>query len=895
MIIIKRIICALLVMILLFMIFSGCEKSLVEQTQYPQLIGVLALLLCVIILLFVFFRKNRQEEKLLESLVQKRTFDLDKQNTLMYLVNDAAALLLEAEAGDYLRVTKQGLEMIGRFVDVDRVLVWQNECREDGKVYYKQICAWRHERLAEEDVLIEFSYSDTLPRWKGLLGSGGCVNGPLDTLPEEERIALMPSNIESILVVPIFLQGEFWGFVSFDDCHNRRYFSKAEENILRSWGILVVGANQRSEITLNLQRSLIKLETVIKSYKGIIWSIDNTGVITTFNGQYLKKIGVTPAVLEGKNLEDARQKNRHLDIILNVEKTFSEGPQDWISDTDGKLFHACTTPMFDDEGNLLGIVGSMDDVTDMIQLQRDLETAAEAAQAANRAKSAFLANMSHEIRTPMNAITGMTSIGMSSNDSKQMKHCFAKIDSASKHLLGVISDILDMSKIEANKFELSLAEFDFEKMLQRVVNVINFRVEERKQRLTVQIDKTIPKMLIGDDQRLTQVITNLLYNSVKFTPEGGFIGLNTQFIGEENGLCTIQVSITDSGIGISPEQQATLFRSFQQAEISTARKYGGTGLGLSISKSIIDMMGGKIWLDSELGVGSTISFTIQAQRGAEQKRRLASVDINWDTVRILAVDDDPQVLEYFRDILQGFGTICDTAINSEEALKLVDQRGYYDIYFVDWRMPGIDGLELTKILKKKGAVRENGAVIMISSAEWVMNDEEAKEAGIDRFLAKPLFPSTITDAIGECVGVNYKQLEEAQPKISDIFAGRHILLAEDVEINREIVLALLEPTLLKIDCVENGAEAVSKFRESPEKYDMILMDVQMPEMDGYEATRSIRKLDLAQAKTIPIIAMTANVFKDDIEKSLESGMNGHLGKPLDIDDFFDILRKYLAY
>jgi len=874
-------------------LISGCEKPLAEQATYPWLIGALIMLLFVLIPLFILYGRNYQDEKLLESLVQKRTVELDKQNTLMYLVNDAAALLLESETGDYLHATKKGMELIGRCVEADRVNVWQKECRKDGKIYYKQICVWRHESLAEDDTLIELPYSKTLARWEGLLGSGSCVNGPVDTLPEEERTDLQPFKVKSILVVPIVLRDKFWGFASFDDCRNHRYFSAAEENILRSWGILVVGANQRAEITLNLQRSLIKLEAVIKSYKGVIWSVDKERKITTFNGQYLKNIGVTPAALEGKNLEVARQKNRHPDIISNVEKTFREGPQNWISDIDGKIFNSSTTPMYDDEGNLLGIVGSMDDVTGMIQLQRDLETAVEAAQAASRAKSIFLANMSHEIRTPMNAITGMTAIGRCATNTEQMKYCFEKIEGASKHLLGVINDILDMSKIEANKFELAPAEFDFERMLQRVVNVINFRVEEKQQRFTVHIDKTIPRMLIGDDQRLAQVITNLLSNSVKFTPNGGAISLNTQFSGEENGLCTIQISIADNGIGISPEQQANLFRSFQQAEISTARIYGGTGLGLSISKSIIELMGGKIWLESEPGAGSTFSFTIQARRGAEQRRRLADTDIKWGNARILAVDDDPQTLDYLKEILQGFGATCDTAQNGEEALRLVEQRGSYDIYFVDWKMPGIDGFELTKKLKEQKDVHSIGAVIMISAAEWSLDDAEAKEAGVDRFIAKPLFPSTVADVIGECLGVNYGQLEEVQPEIAGIFAGRRILLAEDVEINREIVQALLEPTLIEIDCAENGAEAICMFKQSPEKYDLILMDVQMPEIDGYEATRGIRMLDMARAKKIPIIAMTANVFKEDIEKSLASGMNDHIGKPLDMDEVFDILRKYL--
>ncbi|GHU98609.1 hypothetical protein FACS1894211_02640 [Clostridia bacterium] len=390
-----------------------------------------------------------------------------------------------------------------------------------------------------------------------------------------------------------------------------------------------------------------------------------------------------------------------------------------------------------------------------------LESTAAAAESANRAKSDFLANMSHEIRTPMNAIIGMTALGLTADAFERKDYCLTKIDGASKHLLGVINDILDMSKIEANKFELSSAEFDFAETLRRAENVVGFRAAEKNQKLTTEIDGAIPEILIGDDQRLAQVVTNLLGNAVKFTPEGGAILLKARLTDEADGVYTIQISVTDTGIGISPEQRDRLFQSFQQAENSTTRKYGGTGLGLSISKNIIELMGGKIWVKSELGGGSTFAFTVRMKRGLRRES---------------APQNAPQ-----------------------------------------------------------------------------------KEADNER-----------TD-----------------------FGGRRVLLAEDVEINREIVLAMLEPTRLAIDCAFNGAEAVRLFSAGPERYDLIFMDVQMPEMDGYEATRRIRALDAPQAKTVPIVAMTANVFREDIARGREAGMNDHIGKPLDFNKVLEKLKLYL--
>jgi signal transduction histidine kinase/DNA-binding response OmpR family regulator len=532
----------------------------------------------------------------------------------------------------------------------------------------------------------------------------------------------------------------------------------------------------------------------------------------------------------------------------------------------------------------------------------------ETAENANRAKSYFLSNMSHEMRTPMNAIIGMTSIAMGSADIERKNYCLAKIEDASTHLLGVINDILDMSKIEANKLELSPEKFNFEKTLQRVVNVINFKVNEKQQQFIVRLDKDIPVMLIGDDQRLAQVITNLLSNAVKFTPPQGSIRLDTRLLEERERICTIQISVSDTGIGISPEQQRRLFNPFAQAESSTSRKFGGTGLGLVISKRLVEMMGGRIWIESEKGKGSTFTFTIQAER-ADGVPVLPRVDRN--NIRILVVDDDPGVREYFREIAARFGFLCDLAAGGEEAWELMEKKGPYSLCFIDWKMPGMDGIELSRRIKDSAF---HPVIIMISAAEWSSIETEAKNAGVNSFLTKPLFPSTIVDCINECLGIEHHPAQREGEEDAACFAGHRILLAEDVKINQEIVLALLEPTGLEIDCADNGREAVKRFDAAPERYDMIFMDVQMPEMDGYESTRRIRGLEEELRKKqetegasrgtfggkdgdspegIPIVAMTANVFREDIEKCLACGMNDHVGKPLDINEVMDKLRRYL--
>jgi CheY-like chemotaxis protein len=405
---------------------------------------------------------------------------------------------------------------------------------------------------------------------------------------------------------------------------------------------------------------------------------------------------------------------------------------------------------------------------------------------------------------------------------------------------------------------------------------------------------------------LAQVITNLLGNAVKFTPEQGSVSLDTRLVGEENGLCTIQIEVTDTGIGISPEQQGRLFHSFQQAESSTSRKFGGTGLGLAISKQIVEMMNGAIWIESSPGKGSKFAFTVQVGRGTEEKRSLLASGVNWSNIRILAVDDDPDLRDYFLEIIRQLGVSGDAAAGGEEALALIKQNGSYDMYFVDWKMPGMDGIELTAKIKEVG--KDNSIVIMISAANLSVFEDKAKQAGVNKFLSKPLFPSAIANLINECLGAKTLiESESVKPAETDDFKAYRILLAEDVEINREIVSSLLEPTGLAIDNAENGKEALRIYSEAPEKYDMIFMDVQMPEMDGYEATRGIRALEeerrsssklpefsKERPKGIPIIAMTANVFKEDVEKCLKAGMDDHIGKPISLDDVLVKLRQYLT-
>jgi CheY-like chemotaxis protein len=364
-------------------------------------------------------------------------------------------------------------------------------------------------------------------------------------------------------------------------------------------------------------------------------------------------------------------------------------------------------------------------------------------------------------------------------------------------------------------------------------------------------------------------------------------------------MFTVQIAVSDTGIGISPEQQEKLFTSFEQADSGTARRYGGTGLGLAISKRIVTLMGGDIWIESELGKGATFTFTIKVRRGKGEEYNYLPPDINWENVNVLAVDDAEETREYFGQIAERFGISCDTAADGDEALALMARQATrqraYDVYFVDWRLPNMDGIELTRRIKAraKGNGRGEPMVVMISAVEWAEIEREALLAGVDRFVQKPLSLSNIADCLNGLFAASAIRQAEIEAETVDDLSAYRVLIAEDVEVNKEVVLALLEPTGLVMECVENGVEALERFRAEPARYDLIFMDVQMPEMDGYEATRSIRALDVAEAQTIPIVAMTANVFREDVENCLAAGMNDHVGKPLDLPEVIAVLRKWL--
>jgi signal transduction histidine kinase/CheY-like chemotaxis protein len=502
------------------------------------------------------------------------------------------------------------------------------------------------------------------------------------------------------------------------------------------------------------------------------------------------------------------------------------------------------------------------------EMTETLITAREQALAGTRAKSDFLSNMSHEIRTPMNAIIGMTRIAENTGDVAKLRYCLSTIGASSAHLLGLINDILDMSKIESGKFELDSVPFDMEKTLIKVCNIINEKIGQKNQNLNILIDPGMHMYYQGDELRFSQVITNLLSNAVKFTPEGGRITVQAEVLAGEEELSRLRFTVKDTGIGMTPQQMGRLFTPFQQADKNITQRFGGTGLGLAISKSIVEKMNGRIWVESFPGEGSSFHFEAELKK-IESETAVRGV---YSGLRALVVEDDEETRNHLVQELENAGIQADTAPGAAGAAS-------YDIVLVDYSLGGKPPLGLNTA-EELGRIAGGGRIILLCSfLEWSMIEERAERAGIKRFVTKPIFPSNLLGAINKVLNIEAAKKPE-RSRTAD-FSGLSLLLAEDIEINREIFRAVLDATGITIDIAENGIEAVRKFQKNPGGYDIIIMDVQMPEMNGLEATQAIRALPAEESKKIPIIAMTANVFKEDIEKCLESGMNDHLKKPLE--------------
>ncbi len=523
---------------------------------------------------------------------------------------------------------------------------------------------------------------------------------------------------------------------------------------------------------------------------------------------------------------------------------------------------------------------------------KELEEARQMAEHANRAKSEFLSNMSHDIRTPMNAIVGMTAIATANIDNRQqVQNCLKKITLSSRHLLGLINDVLDMSKIESGKMTLNYDQVSLREVMEGIVNISQPQVRAKKQQFNVSIHDISAENVCCDGIRLNQVLLNLVSNAVKFTPDGGVINLSlyeeVSPVGED--YVRIHFQVKDNGIGMSPEFKEKIFESFVREDNARVNRTEGSGLGMTITKYIVDAMKGTIEVESELGKGTMFHVVLDMEKGVVQEQDMILPEWN-----MLVVDDDRELCESTVVSLKSIGVKAEWTLDGETAVKMVmkhhERHDDYQIILIDWKLPGMNGIETARKISQ--CVGEDIPILLISAYDWADIENEAREAGIDGFISKPLFKSTLFYGLRPFM-TDLDELPERENESEEDLQDKRILLAEDNELNWEVAEDLLSELGLSLDWAENGQICVDKFQASePGHYDAVLMDIRMPVMGGYEAAHMIRNSGRQDAD-IPIIAMTADAFSEDIQKCLEAGMNAHVSKPIDAPSVARLLKKYM--
>ena len=520
----------------------------------------------------------------------------------------------------------------------------------------------------------------------------------------------------------------------------------------------------------------------------------------------------------------------------------------------------------------------------------EVEEARQTAESASKSKSEFLSNMSHDIRTPMNAIVGMTAIALANIDDKaRVENCLKKITLSSKHLLGLINDVLDMSKIESGKMTLSVEQVSLRDTMEGIVSIVQPQIKAKKQRFDIFIYDITSENVLCDSVRLNQILLNLLSNAIKFTPEGGAIevSLHEQVSPKGDDYVRILLRVKDTGIGMSEEFRARIFESFTREDNKRVQKTEGTGLGMAITKYIVDAMGGEIRVDSEQGVGTEFNVTLDFKRTDKKEEDMILPDFT-----MLVVDDDKQLCESTAASLKSIGVRADWTLDGESAIQIVRQHhelhNDYHIILLDLKLPGIDGIRTAKELRKQ--LGEDVPILLISAYDYSEFEEEAREAGINGFLSKPLFKSTLYYGLKPYINEAEKPSEPNKKEVN--FVGKRVLLAEDNDLNWEIASELLQELGLELERAENGEICANMFQKSPiGYYDAVLMDIRMPVKDGYEATDLIRGMARADSN-LPIIAMTADAFSEDIQRCMEHGMNAHVAKPIDMKELTRILSRY---
>ncbi len=900
-------------------------------------LGISGIVLLFLLAAFLIWQGRQSETRLKTASADKENQDvahrLRMRDSLLQALTEVSYTLLVVT--DYDAAFNTSCEILGRAVDADRAYIFENQDHsETGERLMCQRFEWSRETVDAQisnPQLKDLSYNHFFPRWYEKLSAGSPISGSIKDFPESERQVLKSRQIESILIVPIFLDERFWGFIGFDACASECEWAEAEISILFTAAASIGSMIIRKRAEQALLESEQKYRDIFENVQDFLYTHSLDGFFIESNQAFEREWGLDKNDMAHMHIremitEDIRdQTDDYLRSVM--ENGGSEGTVTIITkDGSKRIVEYKSSLMYDASGNAVGVRGSARDTSDIRQAEEvlitykeqledlvelrttELQAAKEKAEAATRSKSEFLANMSHEIRTPMNAIMGLSGLALKTELTPTQRAYLNTIWSSAHILLDIIDGILDFSKIEAGKLDIESVDFHLQDVLDDLSDMFANRAAEKGIEMVISMDEDVPSALKGDPLRLKQILMNLINNAVKFTDDGNVVlkvKLDTSPPPEISDAyealpksdrphpALIRFSVKDTGIGIRPEQIPRLFESFTQADGSTTRKYGGTGLGLAISKQLAELMNGKLRVESAPRQGSSFYLTLCLERQSADRERKFVLPADIHDMKVLVVDDNAVIRKTMAKLLNALRLRAETASTGEEALMMLRKEASvpFGLILMDWSMPGSDGIEISRQIKDDPRL---APVPIIMTTAFGQKEEmlKAEAVGVEAFLnkpiRKPMLFKTIMRLFGESASEDDRILTmRALDKNS--LRGVRILLAEDNPTNRMVALELLGNAGMIIETVSDGEEAVDAVTKG--HYDAVLMDVQMPIMDGIEATKTIRKNP--DSKDIPIIAMTAYAMKGDRENCLRSGMNDYVSKPIDANQLLTVLSRWI--